>query len=46
MGVAVSHGDHGGKNLYMFLFVSSLYKRVETLPAGKCDHSLGFNEVN
>ncbi len=46
MGVAVSHGDRGGKNLYMFLFVSSLYMRVETLPAGKYDQSLGINEVN
>lgn len=35
-----------GKSYVAYLFVSSLYKWVEALPAGNCDQSLGINEVH
>lgn len=35
-----------GISYVAYLFVSSLYKWVEALPAGKCDQSLGINEVH
>lgn len=34
-----------GKSYVAYLFVSSLCKWVEDLPAGECDQSFGINEV-